>query len=148
MRWLYQILAVSVPYLLHVASQTVSCIGEGSCVDRTINCVPNVPCLVICDGKAACDKISVMGTFATDVRLYCEGENSCKPATLTCGTGDCVAACTSGKNACDGLEVNTYGAKSFQCPYNCPAELLYYQFSASPTRSPSRYIVHFDDGYL
>lgn len=144
MFWWSRIFVVISLFILNARSQTVSCIGEGSCVDRIINCVPNVPCLVICDGKAACDKVSVVGTYATDVHLYCEGENSCKPAALTCGIGDCVLACTSGKNACDGLEVTTTGAKSFQCPYECPTELLFLQFSASPTRSPSRYlIIHF-----
>lgn len=116
----------------------INCIGEDSCKSQTLICPTGLPCTITCEGKAACIDSEIVGFYSTDVTLICNGEDACKPTMLSCGTGDCYIDCQLGFNVCSGIDVQTFGAKSFQCDNNCPAATRAMAYTAYPTKYPTR----------
>ncbi len=76
---------------------TLTCAGQKSCQNASLNCSSDYGCIVICSGVQSCGGLVVDCTQGAACTLACGSSNkACESSTvLVCGSKDCHASCAS-----------------------------------------------------
>jgi hypothetical protein len=101
--------------------QTIYCLGENKCKEQTKTCTSS-PCLIVCDGRHACEGTKIHGPGIADVLVTCAGHHACQKIKMNHGshdTADWHISCNPGDEVCHEQTSAMLGATS-KCTSGCP----------------------------
>eukprot|EP01084_Bolivina_argentea_P120568 213739_1 len=91
---------------------TLECSGWTQCLNAQLDCNPNQPCEIDCDGgDRSCENVIINSNGATSLTVHCNQWQDCYAATVNCGTANsCQVNCDGGglnpNHICDKINLN------------------------------------------